>query len=399
MTPPSTCSPLAPAVAELFGAEFGGVPDGVFFAPGRVNLVGAHLDYNGGLVLPVAVNRGVYLAARLRGGRRIHLRSRDSALGFDVAWDDVGERGDPSRDWSRYPLGVCRYFAELTGCVPGLELVYGGDLPMASGLSSSAALEIVTAVALDALCATRLPRQELAMIGFRAETGYVGLQCGIMDQFASALGESGQALLIDCSDASFQHVPLDADALDILVMDTGVPRPLTQTDFNQRVRECAEAHDVLRKVRDRRFLAQYTEEDLAVAGDALSGVRRRRAEHVIQEMRRIRSAVAGLRSGDLGALGRALDESHASTRDLYEVSAPELDVITDAARECDGVFGARLTGAGFGGCAIALIRPGVHEQVESHVAERFEASFGRRPTFDLLRSGPGPGRVRDAQVE
>lgn len=362
----------------------------VFFAPGRVNLVGAHLDYNGGPVLPIAVDRGVYAAARLRTDGQIRLRSLDRSPGLDIA---VGEL-EPSRvaahDWASYPLGVWWQFKQKTGHGSGMDLMFGSDLPIASGLSSSAALEVSTALALDALHGSSLPAVELAMLGFRAETEYVGLQCGIMDQFASALGREGYALLLNCADATYEHVPFDARAAEVLVMDSGVPRRLGDTSFNDRVAECSEAYRVLRAFRERPCLAAYDAADLAAAGEALHGACRMRAEHVVREVGRVASAVDGLRRGDLAILGRSLNESHDSTRDLFEVSSPELDVLTGAARELDEVYGARLTGAGFGGCAIALIHPGSSAVVEAHVEQKFEDRFGRRPHFDLLREGHGP---------
>jgi len=365
----------------------------VFFAPGRVNLVGAHLDYNGGPVLPVAVDRGVYVAARLRDDSSVALRSLDVEPPLDIELAELGTSRDAAHEWASYPLGVLRFFAEKTGISSGVEMVFTGDLPIASGLSSSAAMEIATAFALNELHGAGLAPDDLAMIGFRAETEYVGLKCGIMDQFASAVSRPGHVLLLDCSNATYEHVPLDGDAVEILVMDTGVPRALGETNFNRRVEECQEAYRLLRELKERKCLAHFKPDDLELAGDRLNGSQRKRAEHVVTEVTRVASAVASLRSGDIAALGRELNASHQSTRDLYEVSSLELDVITDAARELDDVYGARLTGAGFGGCAIALIRPGTSEHVQSHVRQRYTEKFGKAPGFHLLRDGPGPCEI------
>ena len=252
---------------------------------------------------------------------------------------------------------------------------------------------MATALALDSLHGTGAGMQELAMIAHRAESDYVGLRCGVMDQFASALGKPGHALLLDCQKLAYTHVPIDQDAVEILVMDTKVSRALGKTSFNERVAECLEAHRILQEVRSLPCLAAYAPADLAAAGSCLNGVLRQRATHVIEEVRRVADAVVALRSGDMAAVGTALNESHRSSRDNYDVSSRELDVITDAARELDVVYGARLTGAGFGGCAIALIRPGTQAQVAQHVGRRFHECIGRQAGFRALRVGSGASEL------
>ena len=386
-------SRLLDAIGARFRAEFGG-EGRRFFAPGRVNLVGAHLDYNGGDVLPMAVDRGIYAAARLRSDGRLRLVSLDQELAVDIEAAAVPARARPEWGWASYPIGVWHGFQQRTGLGAGLEMVFGGDLPMASGLSSSAAIEVTTAIALDTLHGTRLERQQLALLAHRAETGFVGVRCGIMDQFASALGRPGQVLLLHCAGPRWEHVPFDPRACEVLVMDTKKARRLSKTGFNERVAQCATAHELLRMhVRDLPHLAQYTLADLEQAREAMDEVLFRRARHVITEMDRIRAGAAALRRHDYQALGAQLDASHASTASDYEVSCEELDVITAAARSHEAVFGARLTGAGFGGCAIALVRPGTSSAVGRVVAEQFTKRFGVAPGFDLLRVGSGPGEI------
>ena len=382
------------AIGARFRTEFGGAPFRCFFAPGRINLLGAHLDYHGGDVLPMAVDRGIYLAIRARDDGRIRLRSVDQPQAIDVAAADVGERTRPELAWAGYPLGVWHGFQQQLGLSAGFDAVYAGDLPMASGLSSSAAIEVVTAIALDALHQTRLERQQIALLAHRAETGFVGVRCGIMDQFASALGRAGQVLLLHCAGPRWEHVPFDPAACEVLVLDTKKPRHLAKSGFNERVAQCATAHEILRThARDLPHLALYDENDLATARSAMDPVSLRRARHVVTEMARTRAGAAALRRHDYRALGGLLSESHRSTAVDYEVSCDELDVITEAARGCDGVFGARLTGAGFGGCAIALVRPGAAEAVQQVVGAAFRQRFGVDAGFDVLRSGPGPGEI------
>ena len=387
-------SRMLDAIGARFRADFGGAPFRRFFAPGRINLLGAHLDYNGGDVLPMAVDRGIYLAIRARDDGRIRLRSVDQAQVVDVACTDVGERNRPEFAWAGYPLGVWHGFQQTVGLRTGFDAVFAGDLPMASGLSSSAAIEVVTAIALDALHGTRLERQQIALLAHRAETGFVGVRCGIMDQFASALGRAGQVLLLHCAGPRWEHVPFDPAACEVLVLDTRKPRHLAKSGFNERVAQCATAHEILRThARDLPHLALYTPADLEPVRSAMDDVLYRRARHVVTEMERTRAGALALRRHDYAALGALLDQSHRSTAGDYEVSCDELDVITEGARGVAGVFGARLTGAGFGGCAIALLRPGAGDEVARIVGATFRQRFGVEAGFDLLRSGPGPGEI------
>ena len=381
-------SDLADAVAERFTAEFGAGAR-LFFAPGRVNLVGAHLDYNGGDVLPMAIDRGVYAALRLRDDGAVRLRSLDVEPPIDVAMGSIAEFG-PEHGWARYPLGVAAQIQAVIGSDRGFEAVFAGDVPIASGLSSSAALEVATALALDHCHDAGLSRERLALIAHRAENETVGVPCGIMDQFASALCRPGHLLWLHCADQTHQAVPLAGDLVEVLVLDTRKPRELAASAYEQRVRECGVAFARLCElIGERPCLAAFRPAEVAAAGDQLDGVPARRARHVASEMRRVTDAVGAVLAGDMDRLGEQLDASHFSARDDYEVSCRELDVITEAARERDDVFGARLTGAGFGGCAVALVRPGASHAVAEHVAARYRAEFDRDPAFHVLRAGAG----------
>ncbi|MCC6671152.1 MAG: galactokinase [Planctomycetes bacterium] len=394
MSAPPSNTELVARVRAAFQREFGGTPVRVFFAPGRVNLVGAHLDYSGGDVLPLAVDRGVYVAAALLPDARIRLRSLDQEGALDLECGELGDHRRPGDGWAAYPLGVLAQFRARTGRSRGVAMLFGGDLPMASGLSSSAAIELATALAFDRLCDTGLTPLDLARLAHRAENRYVGVQCGIMDQYASALGQDGKALLLHCRSEEVEHVPLDRSLFEILVMDTRKPRTLASTGFNQRVRECADALAVLRtRLRPEPCLAAYEVGDLADARLVLQAAHFRRFRHVVTEQVRVAAAVECLRRGDVRGFGAQLDASHASSRDDYEVSCPELDLITAAARACPEVFGARLVGGGFGGCAIALIRPGSAARVEEQVAARYRQGFGVAPAFYVLHAGAGPREV------
>lgn len=391
----------APARSRLLDAieararhEHGATPTRWFFAPGRINLVGAHLDYSGGDVMPMAVDRGIFVGVRLRDDDRIRLCSVDQELVVEARCAEVGDRTRPEWGWAGYPLGIWRAFARDHGVHGGFDAVFAGDVPIASGLSSSAAIEVVTAIALDALHEVGLDREAIANLAHRAENEFVGVRCGIMDQYASALGRPGQALLVHCDGPKWEHVPFDPAACEVLVMDTRKPRKLAAVAFNERVAECAAAHGVLReRVRDASHLAKFTPDELESCREHMAENLYLRARHVVTEMGRIAAGAEALRRHDYAGLGAQLDASHRSTATDYAVSCEELDVITDAARDCDGVFGARLTGAGFGGCAIALIEPGRREAVAAHVRDVFATRFGVEPGFDLLRIGDGPGEV------
>jgi len=366
-----------------------------FFAPGRINLVGAHLDYNGGDVLPMAVDRGVYVAAARTDEPVLELESLDLDLRVRVAVDELSARAQAEHGWAAYPLGVWREFAAQRPMPGGVSFVFGGDVPMASGMSSSAALEVSTAAALEHLFETGFSLEQLAGMAHRAEVGFVGVNCGIMDQYASALCRPDHALLLHCSGPTYEHVPLSRRSCEVLVMNTRKPRLLAESGFNERVAQCAEAHRILAEaVGPRPGLAHYTPAEVEKTA-ALTGVLRLRARHVVTEMGRISRAVAALRVGDVATLGAMLTESHRSTATDYAVSCEELDGIIDAALEVPGVFGARLTGAGFGGCAIALVEPGASDRVREHVFGAYRSRFGVEPGFDLLRPGLG---VHEAQA-
>ncbi len=387
-------SRLVEAIASRWRQDQGAGDLRYFFAPGRINLVGAHLDYSGGDVMPMAVDRGVCVGAKPNDDGRIRLRSVDQELVLDVAVDEVGDRADERWGWGRYPLGIWRSFQRDHGVTRGFDAVFAGDLTMASGLASSAALEVVTGIALDALFGVDLDKQAVARLAHRVENEFVGVRCGIMDQYASALGQPGKVLWMRCAGPSWEHVPFDPDACEVLVMDTRKPRELAASGFNERVEQCAAARAWLSAhIRPEEHLAAFSVDELRAVQSDMDPLLYRRARHVATEMDRIAAGAAALCAGDYAGLGAQLDASHRSTAEDYDVSCEELDVITAAARSCEEVFGARLTGAGFGGCAIALVAAGHSERVAARVADVYRERFEVTPGFDLLRVGDGPGEI------
>ncbi|PIE22946.1 MAG: galactokinase [Planctomycetota bacterium] len=365
----------------------------IFFAPGRANLIGAHLDYNGGACLPVGLAKGTYFAAAENADGLLRLASLDIDPAYEIRID--AEQGAAQLGWAAYVVGVLREAQKLRLGASGLDVLIAGDLPRGAGLSSSASLEVVTGVAFRAFFEWPLSMQEIADMAWRAETGFVGVKCGIMDQFASALAQSGKALFLRCDDKSHEHLPLDGERLDLAVVNSNKPRELVDSAFNQRVEECRTAYRVLHGIhQDRQHLAEFTPEEVEEAKAALGEIPYKRARHITREMKRILRALEHLAAGEIDGFGRLQRESHESCRVDYEISCDELDWIVEELCAIPGVYGARLVGAGWGGCVVALERPGaVDQEHRDDFARRYEERFARRPDFLFLRFGREPGEI------
>jgi galactokinase len=384
MTSPAV-PPDARSVRALFAERFGRSPDIVASAPGRVNLIGEHTDYNGGEVLPIAISRRTWVAAGRRapeGGSGPVLRAVSTnhpAMG--TAPLAVPKR---SGEWWDYLTGVAAPMLEATGRSESLDLAVDSDVPSGAGLSSSAALEVATALAVAAVLGQRIELADAAMTAWRAETGFVGVGCGIMDQFASALCRAGEALHLECDSARYDFAPF-ADAL--LIFDTAIPRSLRTSHYNERRTECDEALRMLRQ-RWPSLPSLAAAEPEQVTEAALPWPLSGRALHVSQETRRVRDAVAALRAG--GRISRELlVGSHDSLRDLYECSRPELDWVAERAIALPGVRGARLTGAGWGGCAIVVGEEDALRDAGPVLASEYEARFALVPRLWLSTASPG----------
>jgi len=358
--------------------------DFVAWAPGRVNLIGEHTDYNDGFVLPMAIDRGLRLAVRRRADRRAVLRSEreDGAATIDLEGPIVPGRAG----WAAYPEGVIAGYAALGWHIPGFEAVVSGDLPPGSGLSSSAALEVVTATAIETLCDRALPATERALLCQRAEHAFAGVPCGIMDQFAVCHGRAGQALLIDCRSLAIRHVPLDDVAIRVLVVNSGVKHALASGEYAARRAQCDSAAALLGSP----SLRDVTPEVWRARAGDLPDTERRRATHVLTENARTLAFVAALERSDWSAAGSLMCESHASLAGDYEVSCPELDALVAAAAAVPGVHGCRMTGGGFGGCAVALVDAGRAEAAMTAIADGYRAVTGIEPQMFLTRAGGGP---------
>ncbi len=384
-------------VADAFRERFGVPPEVVARAPGRANLLGAHIDYSEGWVLPAAIDRAVWVAAKRSPDATTRLVALD--LGEEASFaagtpePPVGERGGHAT-WVDYPRGLAWALGRRGTPASAIEAVFGGDLPRGAGVSSSAAVEMAFLLAWQELAGLRLDGVEQAALGRTVENDYVGVGSGIMDQFASVHGRSGHALLLDCRSLEHELIPTPED-LVFLVADTGVRRALaSSTGFNDRRSECETAVDLLRPhLPGLATLRDLAPRDLHRLQRHLPDPLDSRARHVVTECRRVLDGAEALRRGDLRELGDLMGRSHASSRDDYEVSIEELDLLAEAAASVEGCHGARLTGAGFGGCVTAITTEAAASHVRDATASAFKRRFGHTPDIHVCRVGDGAGIV------
>ncbi len=392
MTESTTLEERASYLRTRFHQVFGREAATVVRAPGRVNLIGEHTDYNDGYVLPIAIDRSILVAAAPRDDRRVVLHSLDFDEGAQFSLDDI--RRAAEGHWSNYERGVALYLQERGVTLTGLEAVITGDVPIGSGLSSSAAVEVVTAYAFQVLSGFDLSRVEMALICQRAENRFVGMNCGIMDQFISALGQRDRALLIDCRSLDYELVPIPA-GVKIIVCDTGVRRGLVDSEYNARRQECEEGVRTLGEhLPGVKALRDVSVSQFERYKDELPKVVRRRCRHVINENDRVLRGVEALKKGDLAGFGQLMNESHISLRGDYEVSCRELDIMVEAAWAIEGTYGSRLTGAGFGGSTVSLVADEAVETFQTQVAEAYQAATGLKPQIYICRAEEGASEIK-----
>ena len=376
--------PLHEQVIRGFTDHFGEPPALVVRAPGRVNLIGEHTDYNDGFVLPMAIERAAWIALRPRAGREVlavsldYGEERTFALGDTPAQRGVG--------WLEYLRGTAWAMLDAGHQLSAWEGVVAGDVPIGAGLSSSAAVELATACAFAAVSDIPWDAPGMARIGQRAENAWVGVNCGIMDQMISAVGQRGHAVLIDCRSLDSRAVPLAPSTL-VVVLDTATRRGLVDSAYNERRRQCEEAarHFGVRALRD------VSVEEFAEGAKGLDALTMRRARHVVHENARTLAAADAMVAGDAGTMGALMDESHASLRDDFQVSSPELDVMVEIARATPGCLGARMTGAGFGGCAVALVERAQAPPFATTVAAEYALAAGLVPSVYITGASDGAG--------
>ncbi len=379
-------------VTQIFQQTFDSEPVFIIRAPGRVNLLGEHVDYNDGFVLPAAIDRAVWVACSPSTSPHSTLVAVDLDESISFSSETIATKtdinGQPLPHWAKYPVGVAWALNEAGYETPSLNVVFTSDVPRGSGLSSSAAVEMGFGSAWQAAAGWEADAMSRARLGQRAENQYVGVNCGIMDQFASACGKRDHALYLDCRSFEWQIVPLPNDVA-IVVADTAVPRSLSDSAYNERRSACEEAARLLgaKSLRDVRV------DDFHRNKNRLPELIARRAQHVVEEIQRAEQSVFLLGQNNVQAFGRLMNECHDSLRDLYEVSCPELNVMVNLARELDGCYGARLTGAGFGGCTVNLVAQSAAENFAQELAQRYQRETNREPRVYICHADDGAGVV------
>jgi len=381
---------------KAFEEKFGGAEEArLFFAPGRINLIGEHTDYNGGYVLPCAIEMGTYCAARSRDDRIVRMYSDNFPETGIMEWklDELEKRAEAG--WSNYSAGML-WAMEEKDFIPekGFDVCYLGDIPNQSGLSSSASIEVVTGYAIKSLFQMDIPLTELALMGQKAENIFVGMGCGIMDQFSAAMSRQGHATFLNSADLSYEYVPVELGKYSLMIMNTCKQRELTDSKYNERLAECRRALFWLQNEMEIDYLCDLTEEQFEEFKDLIEDeTERKRAKHVVYENARTIKAKALLEEGDLAGLGKLLDESHVSLHEDYEVTGIELDTLVAAAWEQDGVLGARMTGAGFGGCAICIAETEKTEDIARCVGEIYAEKIGYEAEFYVTHAGGGAKEI------
>ena len=378
--------------AEVFGDAEGAK---AYFAPGRVNLIGEHTDYNGGHVFPCALTIGTYGVARKRNDNKLRFYSMNfDQLGvIESSLDDLV----PSKEanWTNYPKGVIWAFGEKGMKVTsGMDLLLNGNIPNGSGLSSSASVEVLTGYILRDFFGFDVTNQDLALIGQYSENNYNGCNCGIMDQFASAMGKKDHAIFLDTNTLKYEYAPVVLENAKIVIINSKVKHSLVDSAYNDRRNESAQALKDLQTVCDIKTLGDLTDEEFEAHKDAIKDeVARKRGKHAVYENQRTIKAVKALKENDIETFGKLMNASHVSRRDDYETSCPEVDVLVDEAWKIPGVIGSRITGGGFGGCTVSIVKDEAIDQFKANLTKAYEEKVGKTPEFYVVSIGDGPSRL------
>lgn len=379
--------------AELFGDSEGAR---FYFSPGRVNLIGEHTDYNGGHVFPCALTLGTYGAARKREDNKIHFYSMnlDSFGVVEASLDDLTNKKE--YNWANYPLGVVWAFKEKEHTITsGFDMVIWGNIPNGSGLSSSASLEVLTGVILTDLFEIKdLSMTDLALIGQYSENNFNGCNCGIMDQFAVAMGKKDHAIFLDTSDLSYEYAPCVLDGAKIVITNSKVKHSLVDSAYNDRRNECAAALKALQSELDIQALGNLTPEEFEAHKSLIKDeIQLQRAKHAVYENQRTIDAVTALKAGDIESFGKLMNQSHISLRDDYDVSCEEIDILVDLAWKIPGVLGSRITGGGFGGCTVSIVKDESIDTFIETIGKTYLEKVGHEAEFYTVDIGDGASRL------
>lgn len=381
-------------LAEKFFEKYGNRDNKpvLFFSPGRVNLIGEHTDYNGGFVFPCALNYGTYLLIRKVKGNKLKF----STLNFDM--DEVVQLNGlfvkTSEKWINYPLGVINEFLKKNIAISGLEFLYYGDVPNAAGLSSSASIEMVTAVAMNDFFNSDISTLELVKMSQKAENQFVGMNCGIMDQFAVGFGKKDHAIFLNCNTLEYENVPVILKDCSLIITNTNKRRGLTDSKYNERRSECDKAVELLQAYKPISNLSELTVDDIPILEKYITdSVVRKRAKHVISENGRVVEAVKVLKENNIERFGELMNQSHDSLKDDYEVTGTELDTLVYEGRKLPGVIGTRMTGAGFGGCTVSIVKKNHVAKFMSDLSAVYHKITGLVPDFYQPEIGNGAGKL------
>jgi galactokinase len=366
----------------------------MFFSPGRVNLIGEHTDYNGGYVFPCALSFGTFLLIRKSTDGMVRMTSLNQEYKAEIPLDKLIEHH--GQEWVNYPLGVFDQFKKKGVKInQGFDMLFWGNVPTGAGLSSSASIEVVTAFAMNELLSTGFSRVDLALMSQSAENHFVGVNCGIMDQFASAMGKEDHAIFLNCDTLEYDLVPANLEGIKVIISNTNSPHKLDAGQYNQRVAECEEAVKEISKAKPIRSLGELRMDDFKEMEDAIEDpVAKKRARHVVSEIQRTVDAVSALRANEIETFGEMMNASHISLRDDYEVTGEQLDAMAEEAWKIDGVIGSRMTGAGFGGCTVSLVKEEDVDKFIDTVGQNYKNRTGITPDFYVAEIGDGSKLVQ-----
>lgn len=380
---------------QAFEEAYGHSVDRIYFSPGRVNLIGEHTDYNGGYVFPCALSFGTYLLLAPNGSQSMRFKSLNMPEIVEVGLDNLTSPL-PGKSWVNYPMGCMAWYVRHGHPFDqGLDILIWGNVPAGAGLSSSAALEVVAAFAANDYLGLNYNHTDFAKIGQLAEHEFAGVNCGIMDQFASSWGKKDHAIHLNCDTLEFEHVPVKLDGIKVVIANTHSPHHLDSGAYNDRVAQCQLALEQLRTVRPGlKNLAELSEAEFEqIEGAITDPIAHKRARHVVGEVQRTADAVRALKAGDIETFGKLMNASHVSLRDDYEVTGLHLDTLAEEAWKIDGVLGSRMTGGGFGGCTVSLVKEEAIPTFIEQVGKAYKAKTGIEADFYIAEIGDGARRI------
>jgi galactokinase len=376
------------AMIKEFSSRFGKRHEHIFFCPGRVNLIGEHIDYNGGKVMPCAISLGTYLAVAKNKDRILRFQSLEFPERAELRLQESYSKS--GKEWFNYPLGMINEIVQIGNSISGLDMLFYGNLPIGAGLSSSASIEVLTGFALSQMFVLKISNKDLALMGKKAENEFIGVNCGIMDQFAVAMGKKNKAILLNCDTLEYEYPPFETNDYILTIINSNKQRTLADSKYNERFAECGKALKALKKELDVDNLCDISLSDFEEHRHLINDpVLDKRALHVISENFRVGEAKDALKANDFSSFGKLMYASHQSLKDWYEVSGKELDTIVEFCKSYDDCIGARMTGAGFGGCAIALVKKNKFQDFSSRITTYYNVRIGYKPEVFASEIGDG----------